>query len=37
MGALSYLIPLLTETLTKQEEDPEDDDWIPAKAVSFYI
>lgn len=37
MGALGHLIPLLTETLTKQEEDPEDDDWIPAKAASVCI
>lgn len=37
MGALSHLIPLLTETLTKQEEDPENDDWIPAKAASVCI
>lgn len=37
MGALAHLIPLLTETLTKQDEDPEDDDWIPAKAASVCV
>jgi importin subunit beta-1 len=34
---LDDLIPMLTKTLTKQEEDPENDDWIPAKAASVCI
>uniref|UniRef100_A0A1I7S7A1 Importin N-terminal domain-containing protein n=1 Tax=Bursaphelenchus xylophilus TaxID=6326 RepID=A0A1I7S7A1_BURXY len=36
-GALQYLIPLLTEILCHQDEDPEEDDWIPAKSASVCI
>ncbi|KAI6178497.1 Importin N-terminal domain-containing protein [Aphelenchoides besseyi] len=37
MGALQHLIPILTNILAKQEENPEDDDWIPAKAAGVCI
>lgn len=37
MGALGHLIPILTNILAKQEENPEDDDWIPAKAAGVCI
>ena len=30
-------MPILTTILTKQEEDPEDDEWIPAKAAGVCI
>lgn len=26
-GAMEYLVPLITKTLTKQEDEPNDDDW----------
>ncbi|XP_064646328.1 importin subunit beta-1-like isoform X2 [Lineus longissimus] len=32
-GALPYLIPILQETLTKQEECDDDDEWNPCKAA----
>ncbi|VDM39749.1 unnamed protein product [Toxocara canis] len=35
-GALPHLIPILTETLAKQEET-DDDDWNPAKAAGVCI
>ncbi|CAD5206634.1 unnamed protein product [Bursaphelenchus okinawaensis] len=36
-GALVHLIPLLTQILCRQDEDPEEDDWIPAKSASVCI
>uniref|UniRef100_A0A0N5AV98 Importin N-terminal domain-containing protein n=1 Tax=Syphacia muris TaxID=451379 RepID=A0A0N5AV98_9BILA len=36
-GALSYLVPILTETLARQEETDDDDDWNPAKAAGVCI
>ncbi|MFH4979402.1 hypothetical protein AB6A40_006111 [Gnathostoma spinigerum] len=36
-GALPHLIPILTETLAKQEESDDDDDWNPAKAAGVCI
>uniref|UniRef100_A0A915AY70 Importin N-terminal domain-containing protein n=1 Tax=Parascaris univalens TaxID=6257 RepID=A0A915AY70_PARUN len=36
-GALPHLIPILTETLAKQEETDDDDDWNPAKAAGVCI
>lgn len=36
-GALNFLIPLLTEILCRQNEDPEEDDWIPAKSAGVCI
>lgn len=36
-GALTHLIPILTETLAKQEESDDDDDWNPAKAAGVCI
>jgi len=32
-GALKYLVPILLETLTKQEDEPEEDAWNPAMAA----
>jgi importin subunit beta-1 len=32
-GAMKYLIPLLTETLTRQEDEPEEDTWNVAMAA----
>lgn len=32
-GAMPYLVPLLLQTLTKQEEDSEEDAWNPAMAA----
>lgn len=32
-GALKYLIPLLTETLTRQEDEPDEDTWNVAMAA----
>ena len=29
-GALQYLVPVLTQTLTKQDENDDDDDWNPS-------
>uniref|UniRef100_A0A915Q5Z0 Importin N-terminal domain-containing protein n=1 Tax=Setaria digitata TaxID=48799 RepID=A0A915Q5Z0_9BILA len=36
-GALTHLIPILTETLAKQEESDDEDDWNPAKAAGVCI
>ncbi|VDN00908.1 unnamed protein product [Thelazia callipaeda] len=36
-GALNHLIPILTETLAKQEESDDEDDWNPAKAAGVCI
>uniref|UniRef100_A0A914D9W3 Importin N-terminal domain-containing protein n=1 Tax=Acrobeloides nanus TaxID=290746 RepID=A0A914D9W3_9BILA len=35
-GALPHILPILTQTLTKQDEDDEDE-WIPAKAAAVCI
>lgn len=32
-GALKYLVPILTETLTKQEDEPDEDTWNVAMAA----
>jgi len=32
-GALQYLVPLLTETLTRQEDEPDEDTWNVAMAA----
>lgn len=37
MGALNHILPILTETLTKQNEDDDDAEWIPAKSASVCI
>uniref|UniRef100_A0A3B4GQ92 Karyopherin subunit beta 1 n=1 Tax=Pundamilia nyererei TaxID=303518 RepID=A0A3B4GQ92_9CICH len=36
-GALQYLIPILTQTLTKQDENDDDDDWNPCKAAGVCL
>ncbi|XP_077997215.1 importin subunit beta-1-like [Glandiceps talaboti] len=36
-GALQYLVPLLTQTLTKQEEGDDDDEWNPCKAAGVCL
>ncbi|XP_077866996.1 importin subunit beta-1-like [Saccoglossus kowalevskii] len=36
-GALQYLIPLLLQTLTKQEEHDDDDEWNPCKAAGVCL
>ncbi|EJW85440.1 hypothetical protein WUBG_03649 [Wuchereria bancrofti] len=36
-GALTHLIPILSETLAKQEESDDEDDWNPAKAAGVCI
>lgn len=36
-GALQYLIPVLMEKLTKQEEYDDEDDWNPSKAASVCL
>ncbi|KAK4336955.1 hypothetical protein RND71_043527 [Anisodus tanguticus] len=36
-GALQYLIPILTQTLTKQEEHDDEDDWNPCKAAGVCL
>lgn len=36
-GALQYLVPVLMEKLTKQEEYDDDDDWNPCKAASVCL
>jgi len=33
MGALKFLVPVLTETLTRQEDEPDEDTWNPAMAA----
>ncbi|VDD97726.1 unnamed protein product [Enterobius vermicularis] len=35
--AKAYLVPILTETLARQEETDDDDDWNPAKAAGVCI
>uniref|UniRef100_A0A8C4QZJ4 Karyopherin (importin) beta 1 n=1 Tax=Eptatretus burgeri TaxID=7764 RepID=A0A8C4QZJ4_EPTBU len=36
-GALPYLVPVLTRTLTKQDEMDDDDDWNPCKAAGVCL
>ncbi|GFR15691.1 importin subunit beta-1 [Trichonephila clavata] len=36
-GALQYLVPILMQTLTKQEEHDDEDDWIPSKAAGVCL
>ncbi|KAF1497595.1 Importin subunit beta-1, partial [Eudyptula minor novaehollandiae] len=36
-GALQYLVPILTQTLTKQDENDDDDDWNPCKAAGVCL
>lgn len=36
-GALQFLVPVLMEKLTKQEEFDDDDDWNPSKAASVCL
>ncbi|KAI1293817.1 Importin subunit beta-1 [Halotydeus destructor] len=36
-GALQYLVPILMEQLTKQDEHDDDDDWNPCKAAGVCL
>lgn len=36
-GALQYLVPILTQSLTKQEEFDDDDEWNPCKAAGVCL
>ena len=36
-GALQYIVPLLMQTLAKQEEYDDDDDWNPSKAAGVCL
>uniref|UniRef100_A0A7E4VNR2 Importin N-terminal domain-containing protein n=1 Tax=Panagrellus redivivus TaxID=6233 RepID=A0A7E4VNR2_PANRE len=36
-GALQHILPLLLDTLAKQNDSEDDDDWIPAKAAGVCI
>lgn len=36
-GALQYLLPVILEKLTKQDEQDDDDDWNPSKAASVCL
>lgn len=36
-GALQYLVPILTQKLTKQEEFDDEDDWNPCKAAGVCL
>lgn len=36
-GALQYLVPILMQTLTKQEEFDDEDDWNPCKAAGVCL
>ncbi|PWA28966.1 hypothetical protein CCH79_00019822 [Gambusia affinis] len=36
-GALQYLVPILTQTLAKQDENDDDDDWNPCKAAGVCL
>uniref|UniRef100_A0A1I8GGS0 Importin N-terminal domain-containing protein n=1 Tax=Macrostomum lignano TaxID=282301 RepID=A0A1I8GGS0_9PLAT len=36
-GALPYLVPILTATLTRQEEQDDEDDWGPCKAATVCL
>jgi importin subunit beta-1 len=36
-GALQYLVPILMQSLTKQEEHDDEDDWNPCKAAGVCL
>ncbi|KAI1721587.1 HEAT-like repeat domain-containing protein [Ditylenchus destructor] len=36
-GALQHILPILTETLAKQDESDDDDEWTPAKAAGICV
>ncbi|GBM31567.1 Importin subunit beta-1, partial [Araneus ventricosus] len=36
-GALQYLVPILMQTLTKQDEHDDEDDWVPSKAAGVCL
>ena len=36
-GALQYIVPLLQQILTKQEEYDDEDDWNPCKAAGVCL
>jgi importin subunit beta-1 len=36
-GALQYLVPVLQQKLTKQEENDDEDDWNPSKAAGVCL
>ena len=36
-GALQYLVPILMQTLTKQDEHDDEDDWNPCKAAGVCL
>ncbi len=36
-GALQYIVPILLQTLTKQEEHDDEDDWNPCKAAGVCL
>lgn len=36
-GSVKFLCPILMETLTKQDEDPESEDWNAQKAASVCL
>ncbi|CAK9292404.1 unnamed protein product [Gordionus sp. m RMFG-2023] len=36
-GALPFILPILTETLTKQDENADEDEWNPCKAGSVCL
>uniref|UniRef100_A0A914ZAG2 Importin N-terminal domain-containing protein n=1 Tax=Panagrolaimus superbus TaxID=310955 RepID=A0A914ZAG2_9BILA len=36
-GALQHILPLLLNTLARQEEDDDEDEWVPAKASGVCI
>uniref|UniRef100_A0A2K5PJD0 Importin N-terminal domain-containing protein n=1 Tax=Cebus imitator TaxID=2715852 RepID=A0A2K5PJD0_CEBIM len=36
-GALQHLVPILTQTLTKQDENDDDDNWNPCKAAGVCL
>ena len=36
-GALQYIVPILLQKLTKQEEMDDEDDWIPSKAAGVCL
>ena len=36
-GALQFIVPILLQTLTKQEEFDDEDDWNPCKAAGVCL
>lgn len=36
-GALQYLVPIIMQTLTKQDESDDEDDWNPCKAAGVCL